>query len=172
MRVVNVHERALQVPADRAGALIDSLSSADDKLWPRHAWPRMKFDRPLGVGASGGHGPIRYVVEAYAPGRSIRFRFTGPSGFNGHHGCDAIPTGPESCILRHSLEMTTSGLATITWPVAFRPLHDALVEDALALGQASLGQAPQAPRWSPWVRALRWLMSGGKAPSQRFAERT
>lgn len=172
MRVVNVHERALQVPVDRAGALIDSLSSPDDKLWPRKTWPRMKFDRSLGVGAAGGHGPIRYTVEAYVPGRSIRFRFTGPSGFDGHHGCEVIPTAPGSCILRHSLEMTTRGLATITWPLVFRPLHDALVEDALALGQASLGEALRFQRWSLWVRALRWLMSGGKAPSQKLVERT
>ncbi|MDQ3135435.1 MAG: hypothetical protein M3Q76_11655, partial [Acidobacteriota bacterium] len=65
----NVHERILQSPFAAAGELIDKLASRDDLLWPRERWPAMKLDRPLGVGAKGGHGPIRYVVEAYEPGR-------------------------------------------------------------------------------------------------------
>ncbi|UNO43730.1 DUF2867 domain-containing protein [Streptomyces sp. MST-110588] len=39
----------------------------------------MRFDRPLGVGAYGGHGPVRYRVSAYDPGRRIRFDFTSPA---------------------------------------------------------------------------------------------
>lgn len=86
MDVLNIHKRKLEADPTAVGALLDSLSSPEDRLWPRHAWPRMAFDRPLEVGARGGHGPIRYVVEAYTPGQSIRFRFIGPSGFDGFHG--------------------------------------------------------------------------------------
>ena len=81
VRVTNVHERALGASAAIAGELIDRLASEHDVLWPLDRWPPMRFDRSLGVGADGGHGPIRYVVEAYEPGRSIRFRFTRPKGF-------------------------------------------------------------------------------------------
>jgi hypothetical protein len=45
-------------------------------------------------------------------------------------------------------------------------MHDALMEDCLATAQVSLGLAPIIQAWSPWVRILRWLVSGGKARSQ------
>ena len=91
MKIHNVHERSLAAGADRVGALLDTLSSSRDALWPRGAWPPMRFDGPLAEGANGGHGPIRYTVESYTPGRSVRFRFTGPRGFDGFHGFEVIP---------------------------------------------------------------------------------
>ncbi len=86
MKILSVHERKLDASPAEVGALINSLASPRDLLWPRDMWPRMEFDGPLGVGATGGHKPIRYSVEAYQPGQSIRFRFLGPKGFDGFHG--------------------------------------------------------------------------------------
>ena len=166
MKVLNVHERALSVPLKHIGELIDSLSSGQDRLWQGHCWPRMEFDRSLQVGATGGHGPIRYFVEDYTPGRCIRFRFTGPKGFDGHHVFRIIELTAGTCILRHTVEMDANGLALISWPFFFRPLHDALIEDALALAQANLGQPPVVYEWSAWVKLLRWLVSIGQARAQ------
>jgi hypothetical protein len=166
MKVLNVHERELSVPPKQVGGLIDSLSSSQDLLWPRHSWPRMEFDRPLQVGANGGHSPICYFVESYTPGRSIRFRFTGPKGFNGHHRFEIFEIAAEACILRHTLEMDAIGPAVMSWPLVFRPLHNALIEDSLALAQASLGQPPVVREWSSWVKLLRWLVSKGQARAQ------
>ena len=166
MEVLNVHERVLESEPVQVGELLDSLSSQEDRLWPRHTWPRMEFDRPLGVGATGGHGPIKYFVEEYTPGRSIKFRFTGPEGFDGFHGYEIISTSKKSTILRHTLKMNTKGLAVLSWPLVYRPLHDALLEDSLATAQVSLGLDPQIQTWSFWVRVLRWFVSGGKARSQ------
>ncbi|WP_437765210.1 hypothetical protein WMF27_31175 [Sorangium sp. So ce281] len=109
MYVVNVHRRLLRASPERVGALIDSLASLEDALWPRHAWPRMELDRPLGVGAAGGHGPIRYFVADHAEGRRVRFRFTGPQGFDGWHGFDVLAVAPEHCVLEHRLEMRAGG---------------------------------------------------------------
>jgi hypothetical protein len=166
MKVLNVHERELQAGPDRVGALVDSLASRDDVLWPKHAWPRMEFDRALSVGARGGHGPIRYFVEAYVPGESIKFRFTGPKGFVGFHGYERIKTTADTVVLRHTLKMTTRGPAVLSWPVVYRPLHDALIEDSLATAEASLGKTPQIQPWSWWVRLLRWVVSRGKGGAQ------
>jgi hypothetical protein len=162
LNVLNIHERELQASPQHVGALIDSLSSRDDALWPPQCWPSMALDRPLGIGAAGGHGPVRYVVDAYAPGRSVGFRFTGPRGFEGHHRLEVLHPSAQSCVLRHTIEMTTHGAARLTWPLFFRPMHDALLEDALAVAQASLGQTPLVRPWSLRVRLLRWLVARGR----------
>jgi hypothetical protein len=166
MNVVNVHERELPVPPATVGALLDGLASPTNVLWPRQTWPPMKFDRPLGAGARGGHGPIRYVVERHEPGRNVVFRFTGPRGFDGWHGLEVAIAAGGATVLRHRLEMTTRGPARLSWPLVFRPLHDALVEDALACAQAALGLPPEVRPWSTWVRFLRWAFSGGRARPQ------
>jgi hypothetical protein len=166
MKVLNVHDRKLHATPEQVGALIDSLASGEDALWPKHAWPRMEFDRPLGVGARGGHGPIRYFIEEYVPGESIKFRFTGPEGFDGFHGYDRVETTANTVVLRHTLKMTTHGPAILSWPLIYRPMHDALIEDSLATAEASLGQASRIQPWSLWVRFLRWVVSRGKARAQ------
>ena len=166
MKVLNIHERELPESAARVGALIDSLSSREDALWPKHCWPRMELDRPLSVGAAGGHGPIRYCVEAYAPGRAVQFRFTEPIGFDGHHRYEVISSDEKTWALRHTLEMHTRGLAVAAWLWVFRPMHDALIEDSLAAAEVSLGHAPKLQPWSAWVRTLRWVVPRGRARAQ------
>lgn len=153
--VVNEHSRRFPLPPEVVGALIDTLATADDGLWPCEDWPPMRLDRPLGPGAHGGHGPVRYRVEEHVPGRSVRFRFEAPAGFDGHHGLDVAPAGDGST-LRHWLIMRTTGAARLTWPAFFRPLHDALVEDALDKATRTLGLPAPSPRgYGPAVRALR-----------------
>jgi hypothetical protein len=158
VRVVNIHERILDASAERVGQLIDSLASADDRLWPHDRWPAMCFDRPLGVGAVGGHGPIGYVVESYAPGRGVRFLFTKPEGFVGIHRFETEPIGPTKTKLRHVIDMQTNGKAALAWAIAIRPLHDALLEDLLDRAERATGAKPPARKWSRWVRVIRWAM--------------
>ncbi|MBN2703304.1 MAG: hypothetical protein JXR23_03750, partial [Pontiellaceae bacterium] len=62
------------------------------------------------------------------------------------------------------------GKALLSWTLAIRSLHDALVEDALAQAQASVGVAPVVRPWSPWVKFLRRVMSGGRAQNQQTPE--
>ena len=162
MQVLNVHKRELIADSEQVGALLDSLSSSADALWPWHSWPRMEFDRPLVVGAAGGHGPVRYFVEEYQPGQSITFRFVGPKGFDGFHSFQISSLTKQSVELKHTIQMTARGQAILSWPIIFRPLHDALLEDCLAQAEASLGQPPLMKLWSPWVKFLRWVVSGGK----------
>ncbi|MFF8288893.1 SRPBCC family protein [Streptomyces sp. NPDC016309] len=159
MAVYNVHERLLSAGQDEVGALLDSLASGeDDLLWPGRPWPPMRFDRPLGVGAVGGHGPVRYTVSGYAPKRWIRFRFTGPRGFHGFHELAVLPVDPEHTLLHHTLAMTTGGPTRLTWPLAWRPMHDACLEDALDRAElACTGRVSRPARWSPYVRLLHFL---------------
>lgn len=169
MQVLNVHRRDFAASADEAGRLLDTLASANDLLWPGHVWPRMKLDRPLGIGAAGGHGPIRYAVEEYSPGARVRFRFSSPRGFDGWHELRVVANQPAGCGLVHVLSMRTSGAATLLWPLIFRPLHDALLEDALSKAQASLGEVVRGHPWSMHVKLLRWFMTRGKPMPRRAA---
>ncbi|HWR16413.1 MAG TPA: hypothetical protein VN577_16440 [Terriglobales bacterium] len=154
MKVVNVHERFIPHSAYDVGQLLRTLASDDDRIWPNGDWPAMQFDRPLQVGATGGHGPIGYFVEEYVPGDRIVFHFLRPKGFNGTHGFYVIPKD-EGCILRHEMRMRASFTSTFQWIFVFRPLHDALLEDALYKAAGNFGNPGSAPRWSWFVKFLR-----------------
>jgi hypothetical protein len=158
MGVYNVHERLLTAERNEVGALIDTLASSDDRLWPHGSWPPMRFDRPLAAGAAGGHGPVRYTVAAYVPSQWVRFTFSGPRGFHGFHEFAALAVDGEHTLLRHTLAMTARGPARLTWPLAFRHLHDACLEDSLDRAElACSGTVARPARWSRYVRVLHAL---------------
>lgn len=155
MKIVNVHQRLLHASPDRVAALIATLGSPNDALWPHTGWPRMVLDRPLGVGASGGHGPIRYRVVAYEPAGFVRFRFKHVEGW---HAFEVLEATSQYCLLEHRMEINARGLALLRWLFVIRPLHDACLEDLLSQAEASLGEIPRVVRWSPYVRLLmRWF---------------
>ncbi|NQT98139.1 MAG: SRPBCC family protein [Candidatus Marinimicrobia bacterium] len=172
MQVINTHKRIFDSTPKQVGALIDTLASSADRLWPNDQWPAMRFDQPLIPGATGGHGPIRYRIEEYQPARSIRFRFLSPSGFNGTHAFEVSEESPVKTVLMHTLEMNTRDLARFSWPVMYQPLHNALLEDALARAEGALGYDPTVIKWSFWVRSLRWVFSAGKARPQQVPEKS
>ena len=129
MKVRNHHFRRFPFSEDEVGSHLGTLATEDDSLWPHEYWPPIKLDGGLVVGATGGHGPIRYTVQELQPDREVVFRFT--------------------------------GLSLLTWPLVFRPLHDALLEDALDKVAAVLaGEVWQRRRWSFTVRFLRRLLAG------------
>lgn len=166
MRILNVHQRVLAATTETVGALLDGLASPEDTLWPHDRWPAMRFDRPLGVKAHGGHGPIRYTVEAHEPGRRVVFRFTGPRGFDGTHTFEIEGITATRTRLLHVVEMRTHGAALLTWPLLFKPLHDALLEDALDRAERAIGGHPAPRSWSRRVRLLRrGLARRGSSPS-------
>ncbi len=159
MQVRNIHERVFQVRKAQVEALLDSLSSSDDRLWPRDRWPRMAFDRPLTAGAVGGHGPVRYSVQSYQPGREVVFGFSRPRGVFGTHRY-VVDEVPEGVRLRHLVEIEARGLGRLSWPLVFGPLHDACLEDSLDAAERELtGTVRRPARWSRWVRALRWVFT-------------
>ncbi len=168
MRIRNIHQREFDADCTQLAALLDSLASDNDRLWPAGQWPAMRFDRPLEVGAQGGHGPIRYYVADYQPGHRITFTFTGPRGFQGGHTFEIETVAARRTLLHHRVEMAARGTARLAWPLLFRPLHDALVEDAFDKVERQLGLTPAPRRWSPTVRLLRRML-GRRRKSPRPA---
>lgn len=154
----NVHERVVEAPAEAVGALLDRLSSPDDPISPSPLWPPIRFDRPLGVGADGGHGFIRYSVGAYEPGRRIRFDFPPPE--RGFHALEIEPLDGGRCRVRHVLEQPQGVRETVVWALVVRPLHDAMIEDLLDnVVRAAVPDAPVRPaRWTRRARLLHSLV--------------
>jgi hypothetical protein len=92
------------------------------------------------------------VLEEVAPDR-LRFRFTAPAGLHGHH---EFTISGDSLI--HVLAGTLHGWARLSWPLVFRPLHDALLEQLLDRAELAVtGRVAQPAGWSPYVRFLRAL---------------
>jgi hypothetical protein len=97
------------------------------------------------------------------------FRFSGPRGFHGTHAYE-VEAFDRGCELRHTIDMKVSGPAIFTWPMIFRPLHDALVEDSLDKVDAHLaGREWRRRAWSPYVRFLRRLLARRRRRMERRA---
>ena len=155
MSVQNRHARRFPADPEVVGTLIDGLGSREDRLWPRERWPALTMDGPLDESPKGGHGPIRYFVQEYERGRRVLFRFTGPPGFDGTHRFELRPAAG-GCQLEHVIDMKVRGSAILSWPLLFRPLHNALLEDALDKAEAHVRGEEWRPRPFPWtVRLLR-----------------
>ncbi|MBT2508958.1 SRPBCC family protein [Streptomyces sp. ISL-98] len=154
----NVHERLLPATASEVGALIDTLATPGDLLWPGDDWPRMSLDNGLTPGSKGGHGPVRYTVTSYVPDKWVRFTFSGPRGFDGFHELTVHAVDDGRTVLRHTLAMKVRGPALLTWPLMYRSCHDAVLEDALDRAESALtGKVARPARWSWYVRLLRRL---------------
>lgn len=125
MRIHNVHERTLPIDADAAWALVDSLGTPDDRLWPRR-WPRMRRTEAIAQ-----HAFVKYHVVGREPGQSLRFRFRDMPGFDGEHAFEVLPAGDGASVLRHTLTADAKGPIELGWRLYIRRLHDALLEDLL-----------------------------------------
>jgi len=158
MKVLNIHKRILKQPMGEVSALIETLSTSNDKIWPSDKWPLMKFQRGIAVGAKGGHGPIRYTVEKYNPKELIQFRFTSPKGFNGIHKFEVKEVNSHQTEVKHVIDMNTSGMGTWKWIFGIRTLHNALLEDGLDKLENNFDGNSKSSNWNLWVRFLRKIL--------------
>jgi hypothetical protein len=171
MRIESIHTRELPVPVEELGRIFDTLAGPDDEIWPIERWPNdpIGFDRPLGVGAKGGHGGIPYTVVAYEPGRRIAFEFEPGSGLRGHHRFEIDPVGSGRARMRHILDVEADGVFRLVRPV-FLAMHDALVEDLLDKAElTATGRLARAARWPRWLRLANRIEVGLRPRRGRLA---
>lgn len=158
----NVHERVLPAPAAEVGRLLDRLASADDPLWPSPTWAPMRFDRPLGVGADGGHDEIRYHITAYEPGRLLECTVHPHVGLIGTHTFQVLDHGPDTCILRHRISGHTRGAMRFLWPAVVRSCHDAVLEHLLDNAEGAVTGSVARPFRYPLRARLAVAVANGR----------
>lgn len=163
MKIINFHKRNIHKPINEVGSLLNSLASKNDQLWPHENWSPMKLDRDLIEGAKGGHGPIKYTVTKFKPGKIINFEFTEPSGFQGNHWFELKKKDEKTTEISHTINMEVSGIDIVIWPIVIRPMHNALIEDSFDKLQKHLDIEPQKSSWSLWVKFLRLVFKMKKS---------
>ena len=159
MRVLNVHKRILNQPKSEVVELLKTLSTDNDRIWPIEKWPAMRFKEGINVGAKGGHGPIRYLVEEYNPNEIIQFRFLKPDGFNGVHKFEIKELSKEKTEIKHTIDMNTVGKGTIIWFLAIHSLHNALIEDGFDKLENHFLEKHKKSKWNFWVKIVRRLLA-------------
>jgi hypothetical protein len=129
----------------------------------------MHLDKGLTVGSHGGHGPMRYSVSEYEPGRRIRFVPDADLGLDGYHEFTLTPSGQDRSLLTHTLDARLRGRMVVAWPLAVRSIHVAVLRDLLdRVELEATGTIKGKPaRWSPWVRALRGMFKRRAARLRR-----
>lgn len=162
MRVLNIHKRTLHQSISKVTELLKSLATENDKIWPKEKWPAMKFEDGIKVGAKGGHGSIRYLVEKCIPSEIIQFRFLKPNGFKGIHKFEIIELSPQKTEIKHTVDMSTEGKGTLIWFFAIRSLHNALIEDGFDKIENNFSEIQKSREWSVWVKFLRKQLSRKK----------
>ena len=163
----NVHERRLAVSAERAGELLETLGSHHDRVWRTDVSEPMFLDRGLEVGSRGGHGPVRYAVTNYEPGRRLDFGFEPGLGLRGRHSLIITPQGDHACVVRHELVAATEGTARILQPLV-EALHDGTIEDVFDQVERELtGTAHRVQATPPLIR---WLGRTTRARAVKTCE--
>ena len=162
MKIFNRHDRIIPAEKDALGSILDSLSGPEDALWPRETWPPMVLDPGLKVGAAGGHGPVRYRVSDYTPGRRAVFQFDRAglmAGINGRHYFEVVPRRGH-VIIRHDLEGDCDLGMWLKWTFFVRPLHNTVIEDAFDKVESRFSRTVvKRSQWGPYIRFLRRLIA-------------
>lgn len=159
--VFNMHRRTIAADLDSVGKVIDSLGGPQDLLWPAQDWMPMRLDGPMELGTTAGHGPGRYYVVGYQPGRWIRFEQTHPGYMQGFHEFSAHPAGPNVTVLQHLLAMRFTPLGWPIYPTLLRVVHDTIIEMAMDCAErATTGWVHDPVRPSLIFKAQKALLRG------------
>jgi len=155
MKVLNIHQREYNQQAKEISAILDTLSSRNDRIWPNEIWPPMILNNGLQINSHGGHGPIGYYVSKYHYGEFIEFTFTKPAEFVGSHNFAIKKISEGATQLRHTIDMELTLKGIFIWYFAIKWLHDALLEDCLDNVHNQFNDKKVHTPHNLWVKTLR-----------------
>ncbi len=162
MKVINIHKREFIQSKIKILDLFSTLSTKEDKIWPNEKWPPMRLKEGFKLNSEGGHGLIRYKIIKYDPNNFVEFEFQKPKGFFGIHKFEIIETNKTKVEVKHTIDMETKGLGTLSWIFVIRWLHDALLQDAFDKLENQLFNTSKKTEWSVWVKILRAILKPKK----------
>lgn len=162
VRIRNIHERIIDADPLDIAPLLATLGQPDDALYPP-LWEPMRFDKPVGVGASGTHG----IISAYAPGSLIEITFPSGTGITGTHTFTVTGLGPGRSLARHDVDAQATPIAWLAWKTIIAPAHDPILEELLDRLQCAVGTPPATPaKLSTYARLLRWFDRARTRPEE------
>ena len=172
MKIINIHQREYSQPSTVISEILDTLSSNIDRLWPNEIWPPMTLNKGLELKSIGGHGPIGYYVSDYVVGKTIEFTFTRPKEYIGTHKFEIIETAANTTLLRHTINMSLNSKGIVTWYLAVKWLHDALLEDCLDKVYNQIHKSHIQTPHNFWVKYLRNILKGKRKNNTTASTRT
>lgn len=156
MRIAEVHKRQFDCPDNEVRSLLDSFGHPGGLFQPGEEWLAQGINETLIVGVKSGHWPFKYELHEYVPGESLGFTFLYPPCLKGAIWRFHIYKNLRGySVLENTFEHSAKGPAHISWPLVFKWLYRASIQDVLANAQRSLGEVPKVRGWSPWVSLLR-----------------
>jgi hypothetical protein len=153
-----MHQREYDQPSVAISEKFDTLSSEKDRLWPNELWPPLVLNNGLKLNSSGGHGPIGYYVSNCRKGKFVEFTFTRPKEFVGIHKFEVLETSNDKTVLRHTINMEVNLKGYISWCLAIKWLHDALLEDCLDKVHNQVSENQVRSPHNFWVKFLRNML--------------
>lgn len=158
----SLHSRKFKCSKQSIMILISKFASEESPLWAYKLWPRDKFDSEIRIGAVGGHGATRYIVEKYDAEKELIFRFIAPKKYIGFHGFRFIEEDGD-VVLTHFTSLSLKGYHWLMWHLAIRWVHDALIEDSFDSAELFLtGKVLRPNRWKWRVYFLRHCLGGSR----------
>ena len=157
MKIISIHKRQINQPKSELTKLFITLATDNDMMLATDKWPPMKLDKGLQIGSKGGHSSIKYFVTDYQVNNSITFQFD-LKGFDGFHKFEIAETDSNKTQLTHTIDLTTSGSASLKWALAIRWLHDAYIEDAFDKVENHFATEKKKSEWTISVKILRKIM--------------
>lgn len=157
MKISNIHTRLINQPIVKVAEIFSTLSSENDMMLAIDKWSPMILDNGLKVGSKGGHGRMKYTVQEYNPGKSIKFQFD-QKGFDGFHKLEIAEINENTTLLEHTVQMNATGSGMLIWSLAIRFLHDAYIEDSFDKVENHFTENKKRSKWCWWVVILRKIM--------------
>lgn len=155
--MINTHRRVVAASPDRVWEVLARIGSPDDELFPQE-WGSVRAPEGIRGGAPLHHRGMLCRIEAAEPGRRLWIAF--PPDHGGEHGFTLTRASGGGTVVTHTLRVRQRSADRLSWFLAVRSIHNAVIEAALdnlerAVGDGTLARpARHRHRYAHLLRAV------------------